>query len=130
MEKRTGDVNDKREDDAKTGATPAESCHDEFACGCHCTELRDSVSMGDLFDANGAIRCSCTICGPWDAVQRKRRCQVVVSPLVAFCRFWQNTHCLDAPNDTAYCEDCRDYCLLQIRIAAVRRSRAKRMRLE
>ena len=93
-------------------------------CGCAC-DLGDGQfsSTEQCTPCLGWERCDCVLCG-------EDGCRNLVSPVrrmaVLAERGIQPQNVADIEASPNYCGDCRDHCLLEIRRAAVLRSRAKR----
>jgi hypothetical protein len=94
------------------------------ACGCDCgISGKQWVNLVDNSETAVVFwkKCECTLCGP-----PGRGCIVDVSPIlqlrVAFQRADRTSHA----DDPVWCGDCAKHNLLELRRAAVIRSRSKR----
>ena len=98
-------------------------------CGCDCGN-GDRLAFGAP-DDEFPLQCHCTCCGPGPA--NTRRCTVWLHPVVlAVTQLMRGRTIPGASNAEAlqhtpvFCEDCREYQLLELRREAVKSARRKR----
>ena len=95
-------------------------------CGCDCgCDDKVSVDLAPLSLLPYKDLCECTFCGLCDGFGN-RRCTQRISRLLMMATATHRGVGLKCRPQPAYCGQCREYCLLQIRRAAVLRARRKR----
>lgn len=92
------------------------------ACGCDCGAALSKPELSEVF----SVQCECTFCGPCDGLGN-RRCSIALSPVILMATALERGMKTLTEIQPCYCGDCREFCVLQIRIAAVKRARNKRM---
>jgi hypothetical protein len=94
-------------------------------CGCDCACYAASIER--LPSEFYSVQCECISCGPRDELGN-RRCSVMLSPVIMLATALERGIDPNTTPQPCYCGDCREFCVLEIRKAAVKRARAKRER--
>ena len=95
--------------------------------GCRC-DCQDTLSEAS-FNEQCFVQCQCTACGPGDG-HGNRRCLVAVNPVVMMATALAQGLTEMREAQPCYCGDCREFCVLQLRKAAVERARTKRKHVD